>query len=149
MVKASSLVARGEINRQSKTALVRFDGSDVEYQLGVRIDHMPSGGFWAKLICPRCGGAAQRVRLLDDRPACGKCVRASGLRYRSTSTDIRKRHLVTAPPRLAKLNSKTSLFAHRHHDNMLLERRRNIELALQRSLIVARRPGSIAPRIEG
>jgi hypothetical protein len=50
---------------------------------------------------------AQRLRLLDDQPACGKCVRASGLIYRSQSVRTEKRHAVTAPPRLTKLNSNT------------------------------------------
>lgn len=135
--KVSAMVARGEISRQSKTALVRFDGCDVEYQLGVRIDYMPSGGFWAKLLCPKCGRGAQRVRLLDGVPCCGRCCKATGLIYRSQSVATGKRYAVTAPPRLAKLNSERSLFAHHHHGGML-ERRRNIEFALRRSRIVAR-----------
>jgi len=139
MVKSSALVARGEITRQSKTARIKFDGSDVEYQLGVVIYHMPSGGFWGRFVCPRCGGPSHRIRLLDDRPACCKCARGAGLVYRSQHTNTGKRHLVTAPPRLAMLNSKTSLFHHRHHDNILMERRANIELALRRSLLVARK----------
>ena len=46
----------------------------------------------AMFVCPRCGGGSQRLRLLDDRPACGKCVRASGLIYRSQSIRTEKRH---------------------------------------------------------
>ena len=67
------------------------------YQVGVKLRRFRNGGFWAMLVCPRCGGGSQRLRLLDGQPACGKCVRASGLIYRSQSVRTEKRHSVTAP----------------------------------------------------
>jgi hypothetical protein len=98
------------------------------------------GGWWALFICPRCGGGAQRLRLLDDRPACGKCVRASGLIYRSQSIRTEKRHTVTAPPRLAMLDSDTAARIHPRRGRTI-DRLANIEFALQRSRIVARKHG--------
>ena len=83
MVKASTLRAHGYIGPETKTTLIRFDDSGVEYQVGVTSKPLPCGAVWSLFICPRCNGRAQRLRLLDDRPACGKCVRASGLIYRS------------------------------------------------------------------
>ena len=112
VVRASTFVAHGDIRRDAKTARVRFGDDGVEYQVGVRLRRFRNGGFWAMLVCPRCGGGAQRLRLLDDRPACGKCVRASGLIYRSQSVRTEKRHTVTAPPRLARLNSDRPLRVH-------------------------------------
>ena len=91
--------------RKRKTARIRFDDGGVGYQVGVTAKPLPSGGMWAMFICPRCRGGAQRLRLLDGQPACGKCVRASGLIYRSQSVRTEKRHAVTAPPRLVMLNS--------------------------------------------
>ena len=85
-------------------------------------------------------GGAQRLRLLDDRPACGKCVRASGLIYRSQSIRTEKRHVVTAPPRLAMLNSDTPI-AYPSSPWPGGRRRANVEFALRRSLIVARKHG--------
>ena len=140
MVKASTLRANGYIGPETKTTLIRFHDSGVEYQIGVTAKPLPCGAAWSRLICPRCHGRAQRLRLLDDRPACGKCVRASGLIYRSQSVRTEKRHLVTAPPRLAKLNSDKPARIHAR-PGRALDRRANLEFALRRSLIVARKRG--------
>jgi hypothetical protein len=140
MVKASTLRAHGYIRPETKTTLIRFDDSGVEYQVGVTAKPLPCGAAWSMFICPRCTGRAQRLRLLDDRPACGKCVRASGLIYRSQATRTEKRHTVTAAPRLAKLNSDGPLRIHPRPGRML-DRRANLEFALRRSRIVARRHG--------
>jgi hypothetical protein len=140
MVRVATLVALGEIGRDAKTACVRFGDDRVEYQVGVRTRSFGNSGFWAMLVCPRCNGRAQRLRLLDDRPACGKCVRASGLIYRSQSVRTEKRHTVTAPPRLDRLKSDRPLRVHPRPGRML-DRRANIEFGLRRSRIVARKHG--------
>jgi hypothetical protein len=103
LVRVSTLVANGYLGRDAVTTLIRFGDESVEYQVGVRLRCFRNGGFWAMLVCPRCNGGAQRLRLLDSAPACGKCVRASGLRYRVESTSAKDRHLLTAPDRIAKL----------------------------------------------
>ena len=140
IVRVATLVARGEIRRDAKTARVRFGDDRVEYQVAVRLRRFRNGGFWAMFVCPRSSGSAQRLRLLDGHPACGKCVRASGLIYRSQSVRTEKRHTVTAPPRLAKLNSDKPLRVH-PRPGRTLDRRSNIEFALRRSRIVARKHG--------
>jgi hypothetical protein len=140
VVRVSALVAHGYISRGAVTALVRFGDDRVEYQVGVRMRQFPNGGFWVRFVCPLCGGGSQRLRLLDDRPACGKCVRASGLIYRSQSVRTEKRHTVTAPPRLARLNSGGPLRVHPRPGRML-DGRANLEFALRRSRIVARKHG--------
>ena len=140
VVRVATLVALGEIGRDAKTARARFGDDGVEYQVGVTLRRFRNGGFWAMLICPRCGGGSQRLRLLDGVPSCGACVRASGLIYRSQSVRTEKRHLVTAAPRLAKLNSDRPLRVHSRPGRML-DRRANIEFALRRSRIVARKHG--------
>jgi hypothetical protein len=139
LARVADFVALGEIGRDAKTARVRF-GDEVGHQVGVRVRSFPNGGFWAMLVCPRCSGGSQRLRLLDDRPACGKCVRAGGLIYRSQSVRTEKRHTVTAPPRLAQLKSDKPLRVH-PRPGRTLDRRANLEFALCRSLIVARKHG--------
>jgi hypothetical protein len=62
------------------------------------------------------------------------------LNYRSQSVRTEKRHTVTAPPRLAVLNSDKSPRLHPRRGRML-ERRANIEFALRRSRIFARKHG--------
>jgi hypothetical protein len=136
MLKVSTLVARGDINRNTRTASIRFSDDGVEYVVDVVVQSLPAGGFWAKFICPRCGGHAQRLRLLDDQPACGKCVRASGLIYRSQATRTEQRHAVTAPKRIAMLNGDVQLRV--HQPGRKVERRASVEAALKRSLIVPR-----------
>ena len=140
MVKASTLRAHDYIGPETKTTLIRFADRGVEYQVGVTAKPLPCGAVWSLFICPRCNGRAQRLRLLDDRPACGKCVRASGLIYRSQATRTEKRHLVTAPPRLDRLNSNRPLRIH-PRAGRTFDGRANIEFALRRSRIVARKHG--------
>jgi hypothetical protein len=138
MVKASSLRAHGYIGAETKTTLIRFDDSGVEYQVGVTTKPLPCGAVWSIFICPRCNGRAQRLRLLDGVPSCGACVRASGLIYRSQSVRTEMRHLVTAPPRMTRLNSDKPLRVHAR-PGRTFDGRANIEIALKRSFIVARR----------
>ena len=140
MVRRRHCGRHGYIGPETKTTLIRFDDSGVEYQVGVTGKPLPCGAVWSLFICPRCHGRAQRLRLLDGRPACGACVRASGLIYRSQATRTEKRHLVTTPPRLAKLNSDMPLRVH-PRPGRTLDRQANIEFALRRSRIVARKHG--------
>ena len=137
LVRVSALVAHGYVARGAVTALVRFGDDGVEYEVGVRMRQFPNGGFWARFACPRCGGGSQRLRLLDGQPACGKCIRASGLIYRSQSVRTETRHLVTAPPRLALLNGDKPARVN-PRPGRKLDRRAKLESALRRSLIVAR-----------
>jgi hypothetical protein len=140
IIRVATLVASGYIGRDAVTALIRFGDDGVEYGVGVRIRPFANGGFWAMLVCPRCGGGAQRLRLLNDRSACGKCVRASGLRYRVESTAAKDRHLLTAPGRIARLNGDKPARVN-PRPGRRLDRRAPIEAALKRSLLVARRRG--------
>ena len=137
MVKVSDLAARGEIGLETRSTVVQC--GDVGYAVRVKVHRFPKcGGWWALFLCPRCGGGSQRLRLIDDQPACGKCVRASGLIYRSQSVRTEKRHLVTAPPGIARLASDKPLRVHAR-PGRTFDGRVNMELALKRSLIVARR----------
>jgi hypothetical protein len=137
MVRVSTLVALGDIKQDSKTARVQFGDDGVEHWVGVKVQRFRNGGFWAMFVRPRCGGGSQRLRLLDGQPACGRCVRASGLIYRSQSVRTEKRHLVTAPARIARLNSDEPSRVH-PRPGRTFDGRANLEIALRRSLIVAR-----------
>ncbi|HZZ21925.1 MAG TPA: hypothetical protein VFE60_04795 [Roseiarcus sp.] len=112
-VRASTLVANGFIRRDATTTRIRFADDGGEYQVGVRVRIFKNNGFWARFVCPRCDGSAQRLRLLGDKPACGACVRASGLIYRSQSVRTERRYEVTAPPRIARLNGGGPFRVHR------------------------------------
>jgi hypothetical protein len=139
LVLVSTLVANGRIKRDATTTRIRFADDGGEYQVGVRVRIFKNNGFWARFICPRCDRSAQRLRLLGDKPACGACVRASGLIYRSQATRTEKRYAVTAPPRIARLNGGGPCRVHR--PGRKVERRANVELKLRRSILIARRFG--------
>jgi hypothetical protein len=135
-VLVSSLVASGQIGRDARSTVIRFSDDGIEYGVGVLVQPLPAGGFWAKFKCPRCNGGAQRLRLLDDAPACGKCCRASGLIYRSQATRTEQRHAVTAPKRIARLNGGGPFRVHQPGRKVALRAR--VEAALCRSVIVTR-----------
>ena len=138
MVKASTLRAHGYIGPETKTTLIHFDDSGVEYQVGVTAKPLRAA------LCGRCSFAAvpwagPAAPLLEDRPACGECVRASGLIYRSQAVRT-KSAIWLQRPRLARLNSDSHCVsilgvAGRSTD------RANLEFALRRSRIVARKHG--------
>jgi hypothetical protein len=148
MARASTLVAQGYIARGAVTALIRFGDDGVEYKVGVRMRQFANGGFWAQFVCPRCDGGSQRLRLLDGQPACGKCIRASGLISRSQSIRTEKRHLFTAPPRIALLNGDKPARINPRLGRKL-DWRANLEFALRRSRIVARKHGVDRANDEG
>jgi hypothetical protein len=135
--RVSVYVAHGYVSRGAVAALVKFGDDGPKYEVGLRMRQFPNGGFWARFLCPRCDRGSQRLRLLDGQPACGKCVRASGLIYRSQSVRTEVRHLITAPPRLARLNSDKPLRL-LARPGRTFDRRANLEAKLRRSLIVAR-----------
>jgi hypothetical protein len=60
--------------------------------------------------------------------------------YRSQSVRTEKRHTVTAPPRIAMLNRDRPLRVH-PRAGRTIDGRANLEFALRRSLIVARKRG--------
>ena len=141
LVRVATLVARGEIARDAKTARVRFGDDGVEYQIGVRLRRSRNGGFWAMLVCPRCGGGSQRLRLLDDRPACGACVRASGLIYRSRSRCAPRSAMRSPRLRVSPCSTATGHCVSILRAGRTINGRANLEFALRRSLIVARKHG--------
>jgi hypothetical protein len=135
----SRLRALGEIGPDTRAATIRFDDgeSGVEFVVAIVQRRFPNGGAWSKFVCP-CGRRAQKLRLFEGWPACGHCVRAAGMRYRSEMcSHASKRVALTAPRRIAQLSSDKPLRVHARAGRML-DRRANIEARLRRSLIVAR-----------
>jgi hypothetical protein len=136
IIKASALAAAGVIGSESRSTVVQL--GDVGYAVGVKVHRFPKcGGWWALFICPRCGGGAQRLRLLEGQLACSRCVKASGLIYRSQSISTQKRHMITAPPRISRLASDKPLRVHAR-PGRTFDGRVSLEARLRRSFIVAR-----------
>jgi hypothetical protein len=134
-ISAARLRALGDIGRDTKTATVRFDDSGVEFVVGVTSMRLQHGGDWSMFRCS-CGRRARILRLFDGRPACGRCIRATGMRYRiEMVSHASKRVALTAPKRIERLSNADRTGIKRR---MVLPRRANMEAKLRRSLIVAR-----------
>jgi hypothetical protein len=132
-VSASRLRALGEITPAMETATITFGGA--KFTVGLALHRFPNGGNWSKFWCPSCGRPVRILRLLDGRLVCSRC---SGLRSRVQLIATPKRAAWHAAKRLARLTSMTPARLHPRPGRML-DKRPNIENALRRSLIVARR----------
>ena len=89
-----------------------------------------------RVECP-CGRRAQKLRLFEGRPACGHCVRAAGMQYRSdmcSHFSKRTRFYGAEADRAAERPARLH-----PRPGRMLDRRANLEPRLKRSLIVERR----------
>ena len=42
-----------------------------------------NGGSWSYFRCPKCGGRAKKLWIVNDAPRCRTCLEKLGVRYRS------------------------------------------------------------------
>jgi hypothetical protein len=129
--------ALGEITAATEVASVGF--GDVAFNVALSLRRFPNGGSWSFFLCP-CGRRARILRLFEGGLACRRCLGARGLRPRVQVIATEKRAAYHAPRMLARLNSDTParLFP---RPGRVLDRRANLEFALRRSRIVARKHG--------
>jgi hypothetical protein len=138
MVSASRLRALGDIGPETKVTTVRFGEYECKFTVDLALHRWPNGGSWSFFIAPCCSHKVRTLRLLDGHLVCCRCCRAYGLRSRVELIRTENRAAYHAPKRLARLNSTTPARIHPRPGRML-DKRANIENALRRSLIVARR----------
>jgi hypothetical protein len=136
-VSVSRLRALGDITAETKTTTVKFD--DVALVVALSLRRFPNGGSWSFFVCA-CGRRARILRLLEGRLACCRCCKAHRLHARVELIATAKRAAYLAPKRLARLNSDAPARLHPRPGRML-DRRANLEFALRRSRIVARKHG--------
>jgi hypothetical protein len=134
-VSVSRLRALGDITEQMKVATIKL--GEYEFTVGLSLFRWPNGGSWSFFMCP-CGRRARIIRLFEGGLACSRCLMARGLRARVELIRTENRAAYHAPKRLGRLNSDTPARLNPRPGRML-DRRANMELALKRSLIVARR----------
>jgi hypothetical protein len=135
-VSASRLRALGEIGPETKVTTVSFD--EISFNVGVALVRFPNGGSWSLFVAPCCGHKVRTLRLLDGHLVCCRCCRARGLRSRVELIATAKRADYHIPRLLARLTSDTPARLHPRRGAML-DRRVNLENALRRAIIVARR----------
>jgi hypothetical protein len=136
-VSVSRLRALGEITAATKVTTIGFN--EVVFNVALSLRRFPNGGSWSFFLCP-CGRRARILRLFEGGLACRQCLGARGLRPRVQLIRSEKRAAYHAPRILARLNcdAPARLFP---RPGRMLDRRANIEFALRRSLIVARKHG--------
>jgi hypothetical protein len=134
-VSVSRLRASGEITAEMKATTVRFDA--VAFNVALLLRRFRNGGSWSFFRCP-CGRRARILRLYEGGLACSRCLTARGLGPRVQLIRTENRAAYHAPRILARLNNDKPARVH-PRPGRVLDRRTNIENALRRSLIVARR----------
>ena len=136
-VSVSRTRALGEITAATKVASVAF--GEASFNVVISLRRFPNGGSWSFFLCP-CGRRARTLRLFEGGLACRQCLGARGLRPRVQLIRTEKRASYLAPKLLARLNSATSARLC-PRPGRVLDRRANLEFALRRSRIVARKHG--------
>jgi hypothetical protein len=138
-IGVSRMRAAGAIRPIDEATTVTFPASDVAFVVGLSHLRFPNGGAWSFFLCP-CGRRCRTLRLYEGRLACRTCLKARGLRNRIELIATEKRAAYHAPRRLARLTSPSPARLHPRPGRML-DRRANLEFALRRSRIVARKHG--------
>jgi hypothetical protein len=134
-VSVSRLRALGDITEAMDVARIRF--SEHEFTVALSLFRWPNGGSWSFFVCP-CGRRARILRLFEGGLACCRCLKTRGLHARVELIRTEKRADVLTPKRLERLTSDAPARLN-PRPGRWLDRRANLELALKRSIIVARR----------
>jgi hypothetical protein len=136
-VSVSRLRALGDITEEMKVATIKL--GEYEFTVGLSLFRWPNGGSWSFFMCP-CGRRARILRLFEGGLACSRCLMARGLRARVELVRTERRAAWLTPKRLGRLKSDVPARLHPRPGRML-DRRANLEFALRRSRIVARKHG--------
>jgi hypothetical protein len=131
----SRLRALGDITEAMNVVTVKL--GEYEFTVGLSLFRWPNGGSWSFFVCP-CGRRARIIRLFEGGLACCRCLKARGLHARVELVRTESWAAWLTPKRLERLKSNAPARLHPRPGRML-DRRANMELALKRSLIVARR----------
>src|SRR6516225_3908115 len=77
----SRLRASGAIRLEDRQVVIPF--GEHNKLIGVAHTVFKNGGSWSYFRCPKCGGRAKKLWLVDDAPRCLNCCWSLGVRYRS------------------------------------------------------------------
>jgi hypothetical protein len=141
-VNSARLRALGVIKPDATSAIVCFGQGDEAFTREIKTWHrrFRNGRGISLLLCPKCGGKAQFLRLFDGAPLCRKCLYRLGVKDKIKYGTPAERAEARAVW-IEKLRSKLAggpLRLHPRGDRDL-ERRRPLELSLRRAMVVQRR----------
>jgi hypothetical protein len=121
-IGVSALRASKAITADSTSVKISF-ADNIEREVGVSHHVFPKGGGWSFFLCPTCGHRVRTLKLYDSRVVCWHC---DGLRYRCQSRDDNA-------GRIERL--RQALYG----PKPVRYKRRRLEIALRRALLVERR----------
>jgi hypothetical protein len=141
-VSVSRLRATGAIGLEDRHGIIAFD--DKQKLVGVTHTKFPNGGSWSYLVCPKCGGRAKKLWLVDDAPRCRLCLEKLGVRYRAAYGFGRTERLRERDRRVDRLQAMLEggpmrfKSAPPNWGNRRLDRRNRLTWALHQARIATR-----------
>jgi hypothetical protein len=138
----SRLRATGTTRLEDRQAVIPFGGR--MKLVGVAHTVFKNGGSWSYFRCPKCGGRAKKLWLVDDAPRCANCCWLLGVRYRSAYAFGRTDRLRERDRRVDKLQAMLEGGPLRlkpvppNWGDRRLDRRIRLTWAMQRARIVTR-----------
>src|SRR6516165_5038584 len=138
----SRLRATGAIRLEDRQAVIPFGGR--MKLIGVAHTVFKNGGSWSYFRCPKCGGRAKKVWIVNDAPRCRTCLEKLGVRYRSAYAFGQTERLRVRDQRVDRLQAMLEGGPLRvkpvppNWGNRRLDRRIRLTWALQRSRLVTR-----------
>src|SRR6516225_11444588 len=140
----SRLRASGAIRLEDRQVVIPF--GEHNKLIGVAHTVFKNGGSWSYFRCPKCGGRAKKLWLVDDAPRCVKCCWSLGVRYRSAYALGRTARLQERDHRVDRLQAMLEGGPLRlkpvppNWGNRRLDRLIRLTWALQRARIFTRLP---------
>jgi hypothetical protein len=138
----SRLRATGAIRLEDRHVVIPIGGHNK--LIGVAHTVFKNGGSWSYFRCPRCGGRAKKLWLVDDAPHCRLCLEKLGVRYRSAYALGRTERLRERDRRVDRLEAMLEggplrlKPAPANWGDRRLDRRIRLTWALQRARIFTR-----------
>jgi hypothetical protein len=139
---ASRLKATGAIRLEDRHGIIAF--GDKQRLVGVAHTVFKNGGSWSYFLCPKCGGRAKKLWLVDGAPRCRLCLEKLGVRNRAAYGFGRSERLRERDRRVDKLQAMLEGGPMRFKPvppswgNRRLDRRNRLTASLQRARIATR-----------
>jgi hypothetical protein len=141
-VGVSRLRATDAIRLDDQHGIIAF--GDKQKLVGLTHTVFKNGGSWSYFLCPKCGGRARKLWLVDDAPRCRLCLEKLGVRYRAAYGFGRTERLKERDRRVDKLQAMLEGGPMRFNPvppnwgDRRLDRRNSLTATLQRARIATR-----------
>ena len=135
-IRISRLRASGAVTAVMTRTTIGL--GDVEVEVGLYLQKFSNGGSWSLFLCPRCGGKARTLRLLEGSVVCRRCCIRRGVRFRCEPMGLRQRAELRIPKLRAALDSDQPARFKPHLRYSKLERRSRLEGGVAEGAVAGR-----------